>query len=263
MAESDLHAEVERLRKRVKALEKEKEEMIESFQTTSSVLLNKIRILEDERDKLLADSVQSAKINPSPPPSLPPLPSNRSRKKSVTDPRSPTDSSTPSEFFEAVENVDISSLTLLCENDSVLNYKKEEGGDTCMHIAARKGSLELLTFFVSKGADIDPLNANGETPLYVAAEAGQERFVVHLVELGASLDVQNKAGATALHAAAKGGHTPICSYLISQGANHDIKNLLGDTALQIAARSGQHHVVLALSSRGAALRPSSARASSR
>ena len=51
-------------------------------------------------------------------------------------------------------------------------------------IGAWEGKLDLMRLFISRGADIDQLNANGESALALAAWRGQLEAVKWLLERG-------------------------------------------------------------------------------
>eukprot|EP00742_Colponemidia_sp_Colp-10_P004945 GILJ01005283.1.p1 GENE.GILJ01005283.1~~GILJ01005283.1.p1 ORF type:complete len:363 (-),score=31.17 GILJ01005283.1:111-1199(-) len=335
-----LRLEIYRLRGQLREVLEEKEEMVDNFRVTTSVLLERIKELEAERAGTLERPQTAAimgriesKNRPPPRQDLPPRPVSRSRSVEGMSPRfedaSPTTSrrrlitaspppqdeeskvsicgncqqkiashlvashtvtcyrttfrcnacgellplkqkdehqdswTNSTRFFNAVRSGDLVTLQIISEHGVDVNQTERNTLETCIHIAARSGNLDLLTFAISRGAELDVCNKNGETPLHLAVDNGHERFAVHLVELGASMDVQTKnGGMTPLHLAAKNGSTAIASFFVAQGANMNVLNALGDSATDIAQRKGNLDTVMVFAARGASLRPGS-RGSSR
>ena len=48
-----------------------------------------------------------------------------------------------------------------------------ETSDTVLHAAAWLGDVQLMSFFMGYGLEVDPLNRESATPLHLAAEASQ------------------------------------------------------------------------------------------
>ena len=71
-------------------------------------------------------------------------------------------------------------------------------------IGAWEGKLELMRLFISRGADIDQLNANGESALALAAWRGQLAAVKWLLERGARINAPDRKW-SALHYAVFSG----------------------------------------------------------
>jgi ankyrin repeat protein len=61
-------------------------------------------------------------------------------------------------------------------------------------IGAWEGKLDLMRLFISRGADIDLLNANGESALALAAWRGQLEAVKWLLERGARINARIASG---------------------------------------------------------------------
>jgi hypothetical protein len=61
-------------------------------------------------------------------------------------------------------------------------------------IGAWEGKLDLMRLFISRGADIDQLNANGESALALAAWRGQLEAVKWLLERGARINARIASG---------------------------------------------------------------------
>ncbi|CAE8666049.1 unnamed protein product [Polarella glacialis] len=127
--------------------------------------------------------------------------------------------------------------------------------DTVLHAAARIGDVELVSFFMGYGVDVDPVNEQGDTPLHVAAEAAELPTLKLLVELGANVNLSNGRGESPLILVCRRGAAQAASFLLDMRADAEACTKLGDTPLQIAQRLGFQDTVLALCTAGAQLRP--------
>mmetsp|Transcript_19113 Transcript_19113/g.30907 ORF Transcript_19113/g.30907 Transcript_19113/m.30907 type:complete len:257 (-) Transcript_19113:445-1215(-) len=127
--------------------------------------------------------------------------------------------------------------------------RKDDGGDTALHEAARADELEALVALLDLGADVDPRNKLGATPLIVASHAGHKAICKALIHAGAAVTGERsrmRGGYSPLHAAAANGSTGCLQDLIDAGASlrHSASesSLRGGsaTALELAEESGQH-----------------------
>lgn len=130
-----------------------------------------------------------------------------------------------------------------------------ETKDSVLHVAARIGDVELISFFMGFGVEVDPLNLQGDTPLHIAAETAEIPALKLLVELGANLNVSNGRGETPLMLVCRRGSAQAAKFLLEMKADAEACTKLGDTALQIAQRLGFQETVLALATAGVSLRP--------
>jgi|GEM_PF-4423171 len=77
----------------------------------------------------------------------------------------------------------------------------------------RKKQLNLISYLVKLGADINAKNAIGNTPLSIAAMRGDEILAGFLVKNGANPNIGNKFGCTPIFYAERGKHTGIVKLL--------------------------------------------------
>ena len=80
---------------------------------------------------------------------------------------------------------------------SVLN-KRNIGGATALHIAARKGNIEIIKILVNNGADLNIKDNEGWTPLMRAASNNNSEIVSELIAKGANANLKNNLGQTAI-----------------------------------------------------------------
>ena len=117
-------------------------------------------------------------------------------------------------------------------------------------IGAWEGKLELMRLFISRGADINLINANGETALALAAWRGHLEAVQWLIERGARINPPGRQW-SALHYAVFGGHEAIVDYLLAQGADINALSTNGSSVLMLAVYEGRQGLVGKLIEKGA------------
>lgn len=113
-----------------------------------------------------------------------------------------------------------------------------------MHIAARKGYLEIVKALLDKGTDINATNYDGDTALNEAAGCGRLEVVQFLLDKGASFEARNEEGCTALHIACEVGCLGIVKALLEKGSDVNVvseKN--GDTPRHESARMNCYNIV--------------------
>ncbi|APR98552.1 ankyrin repeat domain-containing protein [Wolbachia endosymbiont of Folsomia candida] len=79
--------------------------------------------------------------------------------------------------------------------------KKNEDGNTILHLAAQFSSYKTVKLLIEKGANVDIENNEGEVPLHRAALARKARNVKAIIEAEADVDCTNYNGSTPLHLA--------------------------------------------------------------
>ena len=180
---------------------------------------------------------------------------------------------------------DLATVRALIEQDAKLALARDDSGRTPLHVAAGSGRVEVATFLIARGADVNasdnnawsPLHAasaadhdelvrilidskaamesrtsEGETPLAVAAGRGGARAAARLLDAGAATEAANAYGRTPLLLVAReSGKADIARLLLDCKANANAKDKFGDTPLTLAAWRGFRDVVELLLQRGA------------
>ena len=103
-------------------------------------------------------------------------------------------------------------VRLLAEAGTDVNAVSGAGGQTPLHMAARRGNLAVAEALLAAGADIDPQDRKGETPLRRAVNCGQPELIALLLQRGADPHLADRSGRTPLQAAQatrKGSHLPL------------------------------------------------------
>ena len=115
----------------------------------------------------------------------------------------------------------------------------DNDGWTVLHHSARKGSYELINFFVDMGSDIMCRNNIGLNCLHVAARYGHLNLCKALVDqYNFSIHMSDKKGWTALHHSAKSGNYELVTYFADLGTDIHCMSKLGRNCLHIAAKNG-------------------------
>ncbi|VDO26833.1 unnamed protein product [Onchocerca flexuosa] len=94
-------------------------------------------------------------------------------------------------------------------------------------------------------------NERGETPLHVAARKGEHLLCRKLIEEGALINARDYAGWTPLHEACYHGHFKVAELLLSCDANVNAQSDCDDTPLHDAVASGNEKLVWLLLHAGA------------
>lgn len=103
-------------------------------------------------------------------------------------------------------------------------------------VAAGAGYLGAVRLFVEAGMSVNTANAGGWTALHNAVMTGTLPVVKFLVSQGADINAKgNNTGMTPLHPAAAGGHLSVVKFLVSQGADVTARTNYGNTARDFAS----------------------------
>lgn len=85
---------------------------------------------------------------------------------------------------------------------------------TSLTCAADLGKEESCRDILNANAIVDDKNMDGDTALHIACRRGHVDVVTSLMDHGASLNVCNKVGVTCFQAAAKAGNSKVVSAMI-------------------------------------------------
>lgn len=109
---------------------------------------------------------------------------------------------------------------------------------SALYRAAENAEIEMVTWLLAQGADVNHRGLDRETPIYVAIRtcwrvAGTDT-VRALLRAGANIDCKNTQGLTPMGLAAQLQQTEIVKMLIDQRANIQTKDIGGQTPLHSA-----------------------------
>ncbi|XP_019731968.1 putative palmitoyltransferase ZDHHC13 [Hippocampus comes] len=106
-----------------------------------------------------------------------------------------------------------------------------------LHWAAINNRLELVKYYISKGAIVDQLGGDlNSTPLHWAIRQGHLPMVIQLIRYGADPSIADGEGYRALHLAILFQHMAIAAYLMAKGQEVDSPDCNGQTPLMLAAQ---------------------------
>ncbi|NXW02852.1 ZDH13 Palmitoyltransferase, partial [Fregetta grallaria] len=108
---------------------------------------------------------------------------------------------------------------------------------TLLHWAAINNRLELVKYYISKGAIVDQLGGDlNSTPLHWAIRQGHLPMVMLLLKCGADPSLIDGEGFSSIHLAVLFQHMPIVAYLISKNQSIDTTDFNGQTPLMLSAQ---------------------------
>ena len=107
---------------------------------------------------------------------------------------------------------------------------------TCLHLAAKEGHVELVTFFLSKGWPVDVKDRLDNTPLHLACYRGHASVVQVLLRKGANPLLGDTAGRKAIHYACSALTPEALLALISY--NRDVLTCVDNTG-----RGATHYLI--------------------
>lgn len=111
-------------------------------------------------------------------------------------------------------------------------------GITALHQACIDGSLEMVTFLVERGADVNQVDSEGWTPLHVAASCGYPDIAEFLLQQGASLSAVNCDGDVPLDIALdETTESLIQDYTLRQGVDLEAAKRLEEEQIMTDART--------------------------
>ena len=142
------------------------------------------------------------------------------------------------------DHTDVVKLFLGMRPSLVSSVTKD--GNTLAHLAAKKGSVDVLQamFDIDKQLVIAARNhINENSPLHLATEGGHLDAVKLMLLNGVSANEENKFGLTPIHMAAKCGHADIFDVFAKTGVTlKSPSTKIGMTALHIAAYYGEEEI---------------------
>ena len=108
-----------------------------------------------------------------------------------------------------------------------------------IHLAAEVGHAEVVQKLIGLGADINKKNNSGDTPLHIAAKSKNPEIIRVLLENGAtsSLDVTNKDGLKPLDTAVFFGQPQVLRALLDGGAKFEMNERNSEALAEIAQHS--------------------------
>ena len=135
----------------------------------------------------------------------------------------------------AVRNGRYPMAAALLESGLDVNVRSRRTGESSLHIASKRGHVEVLKLLIRWGADLEARDKRLRTPLHLACKYGGREGVVYLLDVGATVSPQDQEGWTPLHFAVAHSHLDV-KVLLDRGANVLAKDNRGFTPLEMAAK---------------------------
>uniref|UniRef100_A0AAV2JV89 Ankyrin repeat domain-containing protein 12 n=1 Tax=Knipowitschia caucasica TaxID=637954 RepID=A0AAV2JV89_KNICA len=112
--------------------------------------------------------------------------------------------------------------------------KRNERGETPLHMAAIRGDAKQVKELISLGADVNVKDFAGWTPLHEACNLGYYDVAKVLIAAGAEVNTQGLDDDTPLHDASSSGHKDIVKLLLRHGGNAFQANKCGERPVDVA-----------------------------
>lgn len=141
------------------------------------------------------------------------------------------------QLMAATSRIDIATVKKLVSMGVDVNYRHYKTGVSPIGLAAGRGSLILVKFFVEIGANIESKDKRGSTALHISIVTMNSKIFGYLLSKGAMLD-RGYHGLTPLMMAASKGGDGIIRTLIEEKVDINAKQPDGWTALMHAAYNG-------------------------
>ncbi|XP_065107651.1 uncharacterized protein [Paramisgurnus dabryanus] len=140
----------------------------------------------------------------------------------------------------ATSNKDTDEVDLQFLNDVLTSGASpnttDKYGQTALHEISRAWNVDVMRFFLERGADFQRADGFGVTPLHVAAALDYEEMMQFLIERGADIEARTyQDNQTPLHFAAKNDAVGAVRLLLQNGADIAVQDYKGRTPLQLAA----------------------------
>ncbi|XP_072169393.1 uncharacterized protein [Diadema setosum] len=97
--------------------------------------------------------------------------------------------------------------------------KRNERGETTLHMAAIRGDAHVAKNLINQGADVNVQDFAGWTPLHEACNHGYYEVAKVLLKAGARVNTTGLEDDTPLHDAVVNGHTKVVRLLLKHGAD--------------------------------------------
>ncbi|KAK5643123.1 hypothetical protein RI129_006968 [Pyrocoelia pectoralis] len=162
-------------------------------------------------------------------------------------------------IFDVVKTGETQDIENLIEKlGAQILRARDEWGYTPAHWASLDGNVEIMRYFIDRGAPVDLpcLGTQGPKPIHWACRKGHAAVVQVLLQAKVAVNSADFKGLTPLMTACMFGRTATATYLLGMGALHHLVDINGDTALHWAAYKGHADVIKLLMNSGVNLQKS-------
>lgn len=138
-------------------------------------------------------------------------------------------------LIETVSQTHIDVVDVLLRHGAMVNAACAPMCFRSIHIACKKGSLDIVQLLIQYGADIGIQDFNGKRAIHYACEFGRLDILKELYVNGSSLSVTDVTGKQSIHYACMSGSLPCVQFLQEKGVNIGVSDNMDKTALHYAA----------------------------
>ena len=152
-------------------------------------------------------------------------------------------------IHDAARQGNLEEVMRLIQEDPEIVNATDEDGNTALHLASFKGHVDVVSYLLDQGANIDGEGMDDETALVYACNMGHLEVVELLLSRGADPTICNDGGWTPLMMASYRGYVDVVRYLVRNKAVRatiDTQDRYGWTALWIASLWDRMEVVKVL-----------------
>ena len=148
---------------------------------------------------------------------------------------------TGTDFHDLVTNGLTARVKAAIKQDSRLAGLKDELGRSPLQLAAEAGHLDLVNILINAGADLDHCDRlKGYTALHYAAMHNFPKILSFLLSRGADLHLQDNDGNFPLHLCVANGCFETVEILVNHSADVNCMNRAWQTPLHLAAFAGKN-----------------------
>ena len=122
--------------------------------------------------------------------------------------------------YAALCGLDIVVTFLIIEHSQDLDTQCFDHKSTALHLASRRGHVEIIRVLLDNGADADARNNYNSTPLHMASTGGHVEAIRLLLERGVNAIHRDDQGFGAIELAYQGGHSKVARVFLELG--HDL-----------------------------------------
>ncbi|XP_071125223.1 uncharacterized protein [Mytilus edulis] len=121
--------------------------------------------------------------------------------------------------------------------------KKNNDGETPLHIACQNGHLRCVQLLKQNKAVVNEKDLSSRTPIHFGCEAGNLDIVEYLIRNDAMINIKDKKGLTPLHIASDKGHYNVVKCLVENKAKINDQDESGKTPLHYACEKSIVNIV--------------------
>eukprot|EP00958_Prasinococcus_capsulatus_P008290 scaffold797_cov533-Prasinococcus_capsulatus_cf.AAC.1 len=149
----------------------------------------------------------------------------------------------------AIDMCDVDMITYLLDSGAQMNVEYEDGATPLIH-ATRKGLQQIVSYFIQRGVDIDHENKQGLTALSVAILQDQQECLLALMQAGGKHTHVNRYGKSIMDLAFETKRDTVLFDVQAETYGLDWEAADGTTSMSQAAKYGRADQIYKVFERG-------------